>query len=146
MRQCTAFGLAVAAAASLACGARSSVPDVRGVHDAIASSRSATNNGDTSAFFGLLENDFEFFPPGAEPLRGDAARAILRDLFSQSSLSLEPYTNEEIQVDGDLAVQRYSFRLTLTPRAGGAPTTETGSGLHVWRRGSDGKWRLWKDI
>jgi uncharacterized protein (TIGR02246 family) len=146
MRQLTAFGLVVAAAASLACGAKSSVPDVRGVHDAIASLRSAVNRGDTAAFFGLFADDFEFFPTGGEPRKGDAARAMFRDLFAQSSLFLDPYTNEEIQVDGGFAVQRYSYRLTLTPKADGAPTTETGSGLHVWRRESDGRWRLWKDI
>jgi ketosteroid isomerase-like protein len=66
-------------------------------------------------------------------------------LFAPNAASLEPFAREELQVSGDMAMQRYSFRLTIQP-AGGAPSTEAGSGLHVWQRGADGRWRLLKDI
>ena len=146
MRLLTTLALAGYVAVSSACTGNRPPPDVSGVRDAIGALGTAVNGGDSTAFFELLATDFEVFPPGAEPLKGDAARAMFRDMFTQTSPSLEPFTNEEIQVDGDLAVQRYSFRLTLRPKAGGALATESGSGLHVWRRVADGNWRLWKDI
>lgn len=146
MRLLTTMGFVSAVATAMACRPTPSLPDVAGVRVAIGDLRTAVNGGDSTAFFELLADDFEVLPPGAEPLKGDAARALFRDLFTQSSPTLDPFASEEIQVDGDLAVQRYSFRLTLRPKAGGAPTTEVGSGLHIWRRVAPGKWRLWKDI
>ena len=124
----------------------SNAPDVEGVRTAINHLRAAVNAGDQAAFFGLTADDFEVFPPGAEPRKGAAARDMFRGLFADSSPSLEPFTNEELEVSGAWAIQRYSFRLTLTPKSGGNATTEAGSGLHIWRRGADGQWRLAKDI
>ena len=145
MRAFRVLGFAGAVCALTACVTTRPVPDTSGVRAAIDDLRNAVNRGDSTAFFQLLTDDVEVFPPGAEPLKGDAARNLFRDLFTQSP-TLDHFTNEEIQVDGDIAVQRYSFRVTLRPKAGGAPTTEAGSGLHVWRRGTGARWQLWKDI
>jgi ketosteroid isomerase-like protein len=119
--------------------------DIAGVRSAIEALRTAINAGDSAAFFALLADDIEVFPPGAEPARGAAARELFHGLFAPNAASLEPFAREELQVSGNLAVQRYSFRLTIRP-AGGAPSTEAGSGLHVWQRGADDHWRLLKDI
>jgi ketosteroid isomerase-like protein len=140
--------LALVAATGLvtACARPAATADAAGVRTAINNLRAAVNAGDSTAFFALTAEDFEVLPPGTEPLRADAARGLFRGLFTESSASLEPFSSEEIEVSGDLAMQRYSFRLTLRPKAGGAATTEAGSGLHIWRRGADGRWRLAKDI
>jgi ketosteroid isomerase-like protein len=145
MRLVATIGLAGAVTVWTACAPKPPAPDLAGVRAAIGDLSTAVNAGDSTAFFQILATDFEVLPPGAEPLKADAARGLFRELFTQSSPTLDPFTNEEIQVDGDLAVQRYSFRLTLRPKAGGPPATEAGSGLHIWRRVA-GKWHLWKDI
>jgi ketosteroid isomerase-like protein len=116
------------------------------VQAAIERLRSSLNSGDSSTFFALLGEDVEVFPPGVAPLRGSAARDLFRGLFTGVTANLEPFSSEELTVSGSWAVQRYSFRLTTTPKAGGASTTETGSGLHVWHRGADGHWQIAKDI
>jgi len=108
--------------------------------------RVALNASDSAAFFSLLHEDLELFPPAASPLKGVAAHDVFRGLLSNFVPTLEPLVQEEWIVEGPLAVQRYSFRLRLQPKSGGRPTTESGSGLHVWQRGSDGRWRLAKDI
>jgi ketosteroid isomerase-like protein len=108
--------------------------------------RSAVNAGDTITFFNMVTEDFEVFPPSVMPLRGAAARDLFRGLFTSASATLAPFTQEEIEASGDLAVQRYSFELTLQPKSGGVANTQHGSGLHIWRRGPDGQWRLAKDI
>ncbi len=120
--------------------------DVAAVRAAVNDLRVAVNAGDTAAFIRLTADDFEVFPPGTKPLNGEAARDLFRQLFAESSPSLDPFTDEQIEVSGNLGMQRYSFRLTLRPKAGGTATTEVGSGLHIWRRGTDGRWRLAKDI
>ena len=98
------------------------------------------------AFFGLLAPDLEVFAPGAHPIRGAEARESFRPLFTQVKPDIGPFTNEEITVSGDVAIQRHSYRLSTTPRSGGPATTVNGSGLHVWRRAPDGRWQIVKDI
>jgi ketosteroid isomerase-like protein len=124
-------------------GAGSSSTDVQA---AIEHLRSSLNSGDSTAFFALLAEDVEVFPPGVVPLRGSAARDLFRGLFTEATANLAPFTSQELTVSGAWAIQRYSFRLTTTPKAGGASTTEAGSGLHVWHRGAGGQWQIAKDI
>jgi ketosteroid isomerase-like protein/pimeloyl-ACP methyl ester carboxylesterase len=113
---------------------------------AIATFRTALNGGDSATFFGLLAPDLEVLAPGAHPIRGTDARESFRPLFTQVKPDIGPFTNEEITVSGDIAIQRHSYRLSTTPMAGGPVTTVNGSGLHVWRRAPDGRWQIVKDI
>jgi ketosteroid isomerase-like protein len=136
-------------AAALAASCKAPAPeagDVAGVQDAIKALRAAVNSRDSVAFFELTAPDFEVFPPGVEPLRGDSAREAFAGLFAAAQANLDPFSKEEISVSGDLAIQRYSFRLVVTPKGGRAPSTAAGSGLHIWRRDPQGHWRLAKDI
>lgn len=116
------------------------------LRSAIATFRTALNSGDSVAFFGLLAPDLEVFAPGARPIRGDEARESFRPLFTDVKAEISPFTDEEITVSGDIAVQRHSFTLSTTPRAGGPAATSMGSGLHVWKRTPDGRWQIVKDI
>jgi ketosteroid isomerase-like protein len=116
------------------------------LRSAIATFRTALNGGDSVAFFGLLAPDLEVFAPGARPVRGDEARASFRPFFTGVKAEISPFTDEEITVSGDIAVQRHSFTLSTAPRAGGPTTTSMGSGLHVWKRTPDGRWQIVKDI
>src|SRR6185437_11447106 len=104
---------------------------------AITTYRAALNGDDSTSFFALFAPDVEVLAPGALPVRGSAVRDLFRPLFTQVKPDLAPFSNEEITVRGDLGVQRHTFRLTTTPRAGGQPSVEVGSGLHVWQRMPD---------
>lgn len=139
--------LPVAAAAILAGCASSDGPRADAeLRQAIAAYRAAVNAGDSTSFFALLSSDIEVLAPGAQPVRGSAARDLFRPLFTQVKPALAPFTSEELTVRGDLAVQRYTFQLTTTPRAGGPTSVEEGSGLHIWQRMPDGRWQVVKDI
>ena len=116
------------------------------LRSAIATVRTALNGGDSAAFFGLLAPDLEVLAPGARPIRGTEARESFRPFFTQVKAEISPFTDEEITVSGDIAVQRHSFQLSTTPRSGGVTTTMNGSGLHIWKRTPDGRWQIVKDI
>ena len=132
--------------ASVGCASsRASTREVE-LRSAIASFRTSLNSGDSASFFGLLAPDLEVFAPGAHPIRGAEAHDSFRPLFTQVKPDIGPFTNEEITLRGDIAIQRHSYRLSTTPRSGGPVTTVTGSGLHVWKRAPDGRWQLLKDI
>ena len=144
MRNILMFTLTLAASA----GCAGSAPPDRGaeLRSSIASFRTALNSGDSASFFGLLAPDLEVLAPGARPIRGDEARASFRPLFTLVKPDIGPFTNEEITLSGDIAIQRHSYRLSTTPNAGGPVTTVNGSGLHVWRRTPGGRWQIVKDI
>ena len=133
-------------AASFGCASSEASTREAELRSAIASFRTALNGGDSAAFFGLLAPDLEVLAPGAHPIRGAQAHDSFRPLFTQVMPEIGPFTNEEITLRGDIAIQRHSYRLSTTPRAGGPVTTVTGSGLHIWKRAPDGRWQIVKDI
>jgi hypothetical protein len=88
--------------------------------------------GDSTSFFALLAPDLEVFAPGARPVRGADARASSGRCSRRRAAEIGPFTEQEITIRGDVAIQRHSYRLTTTPVPGGQATTVAGSGLHVW--------------
>ena len=102
--------------------------------------------GDAEAFRAVFAADFEVMPPNQPAIRGEAARQWIADFVGQFDFEAKPYSNEEVEVDGDLAYHRYSFEFIGTPKAGGDPVHEKGSGLHILKRQSDGSWKFVKDI
>lgn len=132
--------------ASVGCSTSEPATHEAELHSAIGSFRTALNSGDSVAFFGLLAPDLEVLAPGARPIRGREARESFRPLFTQVKPDIGPFTDQEITLSGDIAIQRHSYRLSTTPRSGGPTMTVNGSGLHVWKRTSDGRWQIVKDI
>jgi ketosteroid isomerase-like protein len=55
-------------------------------------------------------------------------------------------TSVEFVVAEDWAYERYTYKVTDTPRGGGAAATDTGSGINIYKRGEDGVWRVARDI
>ena len=105
----------------------------------------AANANDPDAMAGLVAEQFEMIPPGAQPAAGAEGLDFLRSFFEQSQLDLECETTELV-VSGDLAFQRYVYRQKLTPKSGGEPQTEQGHGIHLLQRQRDGSWKFTKDI
>ena len=110
-------------AASFGCATSEASTREAELRSAISTFRVALNSGDSAAFFGLLAPDLEVLAPGARPVRGPEAHESFRPLFTQVKPDIGPFTNEEITLSGDLAIQRHSYRLSTTPKAGGPATT-----------------------
>ena len=112
----------------------------------IAELRDAVNAGDAARVYQITSDDFEIMAPGQQALSGASAREFLSGMVRQFRAELKPFTNEQIIVFGDWAFQRYTYELTLTPRAGGSASTQRGDGIHVFHRDTVGAWRLAKDV
>lgn len=52
---------------------------------------------------------------------------------------------QDVVADGSLAAETGRYTWTLTP-ATGKPMTESGKYVVVWRKQSDGSWKLYRDI
>ncbi len=69
----------------------------------------------------------------------------VRDFLSQFMAS-PSYTSSDITISGDWAIERFAGTLTLTPVGGGDPMEEPLKGIHVYRRGDDGSWKMVYDV
>jgi ketosteroid isomerase-like protein len=90
--------------------------------------------------------DAVLMPPNEAAVHGrDNLRIWAQGMYQQFSLSAR-YLNSDVTVVGDWAIQRYTYLLTLTPKAGGQSTEERGKGIHIFRRQPDGSWLIVQDI
>jgi ketosteroid isomerase-like protein len=107
----------------------------------------ALRAGDIDAALSQWADSMAVLPPNEPALRGREAFRVWGEAFMKQVKVVDAkFTESEVAASGDLATERVAFVLTLQPMAGGAPMTEIGKGLHVYRRQADGAWRLIMDI
>jgi ketosteroid isomerase-like protein len=156
MRLAVSFCVAtiIAAICLLSCGTpgppateepAASPPGLAAVHQLIDEWIRMVNANDPEGLVALTCDNLEVIPPGMHPVSGADARDLFRGFFDGFSVVLEP-TTSEVFGGGDWAIRRYGYTLTLTPQAGGEAIIETGHGIHIFHRRSDGSWCLAKDI
>lgn len=119
--------------------------DKDAVEKAISQWNEAANTNDPNRMFAVVSDDLEMIPPGEAPVRGQAAHDLLNGFFEGFDLGLDGKTLELIIAD-DLAVRRYQYKLSLTPKGGGESNVMSGQGIHILKRESDGNWRFVKDM
>ena len=116
---------------------------IKGVH--LRETR-AIEEKDASGLLALFDTNLVLMPPNEPPIVGKAAlRSWFLRLTDEFSINVDT-SAEEVKVTGDWAYERFSFRHTMTPTGGGEPTTARGKGVHVYRRQSDGSWKLARDL
>jgi uncharacterized protein (TIGR02246 family) len=94
----------------------------------------------------VLTGDAVLMPPNEPAVAGtDAIRTWAQNVATQFAVSGQ-YTDSQIRVMGDWAIERYTGLLTVTPKAGGPAVEERLKGIHVYQRQSDGSWRIAQDI
>ena len=102
----------------------------------------AMNRGDVDAFFDVVSKDAVFFPPNEPAKSGEALREFMSDFLDQYTVHFDRYVDEEIEVAGELAVNRYSYRWTVAAKSGGEPQTAEGHGIRILKQQADGTWKI----
>lgn len=106
----------------------------------------AMESGDVEAFLPLLAEDVILKGPGSPAVEGRAAvEEGLREFHAAFTEEVD-FVVEELEVSGDLAWARVREEVTLRPREGGRARTLSGTHLGILRRGSDGSWRVARDV
>lgn len=106
----------------------------------------AINNGDSAALAGLTTDDHIMLAPNRSPVTGKEANiAAMKQAFELFDIQ-ESWTPLETEVAGDWAYQRGTYKVTATPKNGGASRTSTGNFLRIYRRQPDGTWSLTRDM
>jgi uncharacterized protein (TIGR02246 family) len=106
----------------------------------------AISAGDSATLVSVYAPDIDMMAPGEPAVKGqDGLRPWLSQFLSQFNVTGR-YSSSVVTVSGDMAVDRYTGELTLTPKAGGAAVTEQIKGVHVMKRQPDGTWLIAQDV
>lgn len=101
-------------------------------------------NSDPTASY--LADDIHMMPPNEPAIHGIAGVRAWLEGFMAQYRGTANYHSSTLVFAGDVAIETYSGSLTLTPIAGGDPISETIKGIHVYRRGADGTWKMIQDV
>jgi ketosteroid isomerase-like protein len=111
----------------------------RFTHDAHVS---AINSNDTDTLMANLTEDVVYQSPSEPEIIGkDAVRRWVASYFG-TYLTHWDKTSVGVTVIGVWAFERYTYKSKDVEKKTGAVTTDTGKGINIFRRGTDGNWRV----
>jgi ketosteroid isomerase-like protein len=120
-------------------------PDQKKIRRAIDKFVTAYNAADVDRLVTVYAADFIDMSEAEPTLRGAEARqdtvVRLRDTFAKFTGQLTVEV-DEIETMGDWAFDRGTIRIELRSRTGGPPVLVERRFLEIWRRETDGVWRV----
>ena len=123
------------------------VVDVGAVRQAIERANSAfadaVQRGDSAGIVANYADDAMMMMGGTPAWRGRSEIAAnAPKTFKSATVKL---TTNGVDVGGDYAIETGSYELTAAP-PGGKPVTDKGKYVTVWKKQSDGTWKIYRDI
>ncbi len=107
----------------------------------------AMEANDPQALGRLCANDALFMPPNEASVVGSTGVANWYDgVVKQARTNNVTVSNRNVVVSGDIGYERGIFVWQLTPLAGGGPIQSRGNFLAIWRRETDGTWKIVHNI
>ena len=105
---------------------------------------SATNSGDVATLLAMSTADSVRMGPNRPVEAGiEAIRAGSQEFFNQNTAQLTTVI-EDIEVSGDLAFARTSYKQTTTLKESGETSEEVGKWILVYKRQADG-WKIYTE-
>ena len=105
----------------------------------------AINSNNLDSLTGMFTDDVVFLAAHAPPIVGKPAVRKWAQHYLEAFTTHWDKTSQEFEVAGQWAFERYSYKSTDTPKAGGAAFQDTGWGLVIYHHDADGKWRVARD-
>jgi ketosteroid isomerase-like protein len=135
--------LAVVIAASMALCASAGTTDSKSIEQAAHGAYvTAINSNDVDTLLADLTDDIVYQSPGEPEIVGKTAvRKWLAEYFGATRTQWQK-TSIGFVVNGEWAFERYTYKSNDTDKKTGAVTTDTGKGINIFRRSSDGRWRV----
>src|SRR5437868_968654 len=116
--------------------------DERAIRQLVDTWMKASNAGDLAAVLDLMTDDVIFMVPGQEPFGKQQFRAASE---SMRGTAMDGHAEIcELEVTGEWAWIRSHIELTVTP-PGREPVRRAGHTLSILLKGSDRRWRLFRD-
>ena len=101
--------------------------------------------GDAKALAAMYTPDAIAFPPDSEMIRGNEAIGNFWKMQRDGGVQSATLTTVDVGRSGDVAYEVGKVSLAIQP-AGKQPTTAAAKYVVVWKRQSDGAWKLHRDI
>lgn len=116
------------------------------IREATAALVRAVNGSDVDAVMAVWDPSGTLMPPGHSSVHGQQAiRAYFERLFQRSRFTFE-FAPSQLNLDGCTAIEYVQYSASAESLDGAETHTDRGKGVHVYRRASDGSWKLLLDI
>lgn len=104
--------------------------------------------GDIDTYLSYYMDDAVWLPPQAEEIVGkELARARLEGMFDELTVAGSSTIEEQAVMGPDWVGVRGQFNMSLTPKDGEGDTVyQVGSFVNIWKKDTDGKWKIAVDI
>ena len=100
------------------------------------------NAADLDGVMAYIADDFVHLPPGDLANVGKEAIHSRWEQYLAENISRWESSIEYIEISGNLAFVRDSGKGSSTPKDGGETKTSVEKGVHIFRRGADGSWKI----
>jgi uncharacterized protein (TIGR02246 family) len=116
--------------------------DIRAIKQLAADWRSGWLAGDTDALLDLYADKPVLMPQGQQAVVGKhVIRSLYEAVFREVAIKSEGRVME-VEVSGDLGYFWSTYKLTATPKTGGAPIESEGKSLFIVERQRTGAWKI----
>jgi ketosteroid isomerase-like protein len=138
--------LLAAAALSAGCGTSTNVEQQRSALLAVDREWSQTTT-DLNKFLSYYAADASAYPQGMPIATGsDAIRDVMTKMTSMPGFALQwSATKADVSASGDLGYTAGSYQMSANDAAG-KPMSEKGKYVTVWKKQSNGQWKVIEDI
>jgi uncharacterized protein (TIGR02246 family) len=126
--------------------ALSTKADEASVREVFEQSVEKWNAIDLDGLMAFIADDYVLLPPGRLEIVGKEALRASWDQFLSENTSTLKTSIEDIEISGDLAIVRIKELVTTIPKDGSETTTFNGKRIFIYRRGTDGSWKMIIDI
>jgi uncharacterized protein (TIGR02246 family) len=118
-------------------------PNEKAVTEVLAKYQDALNDSDTNAVMKLYANDGVFMPPYSQSAVGTSAvRQAYDAVFKAIKLSVKFSVAEVVEMAPDWVFARTNSAGTTTINASGAKTPEANQELFIFKKDSNGSWKI----
>jgi uncharacterized protein (TIGR02246 family) len=143
------FALIAAISSTAYAGSKGNDENVREARAAIEAANTrfseAFARGDAKALAAMYTSDAIAFPPDSEMIPGNEAIGEFWKATRDSGVQSAALTTVDVGRSGDVAYEVGTVSLTIRP-AGKEQTTALAKYVVVWKRQTDGSWKLHRDI
>jgi uncharacterized protein (TIGR02246 family) len=143
------FALIAAISSTAYAGSKVNDENVRearaGIEAANAKFSEAFARGDAKALAAMYTSDAIAFPPDSDMIRGNQAIGQFWKATRDGGVQSAALTTDDVGRSGDVAYEVGRVSLTIQP-AGKELTTAVAKYVVVWKRQTDGSWKLHRDI